>query len=96
MMLKQHWDLVCSDSICSAFKDEFKWINIPLVVLSLEPGNSGVRESFLSDFQWGEERQKILCELKQERTLGDPVTISENKMVSDLEICDRRVQKIKK
>ena len=40
---------------------------------------------------WGEERQKILCELKEETTLGDPVTVSENKMVSDLEICDREV-----
>lgn len=41
---------------------------------------------------WGEERQKILCELKQQRTLGDPVTVSENKMVSDLEICDRSLE----
>ena len=40
--------------------------------------------------------QKILCGLKQQRTLGDPVTVSENKMVSDLEICDREVQNIKK
>ena len=41
---------------------------------------------------WGEERQKILCELKQQRTLGDPVTVSENEMVSDLELCDRSLE----
>lgn len=58
MMLKQHWDLVHTDFICSAFKDGFKWINILLVVLSLEPGNSGVRESLLSDFHSGRREPK--------------------------------------
>ena len=47
-----------SDFICSAFKDGFKWINILLVVLSLAPGNSGVRGSLLSDCHLGRRETK--------------------------------------